>query len=93
MKQKPKDYQFGGYWMLHEEMERLEQYAGLAKGFVGRPLEGIQNVEASSSPRTNPPKRLPVFTSASGGSTTKTGGDVNNTQGNEPTKRARLPFF
>lgn len=93
MKQKPKDYQFGGYWMLHEEMERLEQYAGLAKGFVGRPLEGIQHVEASSSANPKSPKHLPVFPSASGGSPTKTRGDVNNTQGNEPTKRARLPFF
>lgn len=93
MKQKPKDYQFGGYWMLHEEMERLEQYAGLAKGFVGRPLEGINNVEASSSTNPKSPKRLPVFTSTSGGSTTKIRRDVNTTQSNEPTKRARLPFF
>lgn len=90
--QKPKDYKFGGYWMLHEEMERLEQYAGLAKGLVDRPLEGTNHVEEASS-ITKTPKRLPFLPPASGGSPAKTRGDVNNTQGNQPVKRARLPFF
>jgi hypothetical protein len=93
MKQKPKDYQFGGYWMLHEEMERLEQYDGLAKGLASRPLEGIQNVEARFSPSKNPTKCLPILPSASGGSTSKTGRDVNSSASSQPRKGPGIPFF
>jgi hypothetical protein len=53
-------YKFGGYWMHSQEMERLNQYAGLAKGLATRQLEGSKNVSSSF--------KLSVRSPSSGGS-------------------------
>lgn len=60
------NYKYGGYWFLPKEMERLEQYAGLAKGLADRPLEGISNAtESASSYRVKLPLRSPSSSTGS----------------------------
>ncbi len=46
------NYEYGGYGLYHEEMQRLGQLPGLPNKFKNRKLEGVKNEDDSRNPRT-----------------------------------------